>query len=119
MYKIRLNPRVPQVRLWNTETSAVFPWDNRTVFRGDRTDALTFGARWEAVVHDAVTGEPKFSLRGHRERLLSARYSKRYITTASIDETARVLGVSSGTVDNDWFAAKAWLARELRDEPAP
>lgn len=31
----------------------------------------------------------------------------------TIPETADVLGVSEGTVDNDWAAARAWLAREL------
>ncbi|MHC4845491.1 MAG: ECF-type sigma factor [Planctomycetota bacterium] len=37
----------------------------------------------------------------------------RYFGGLSIDETARVLDVSRSTVDADWFAAKAWLAREL------
>jgi len=39
----------------------------------------------------------------------------RYFGGLSIQETARVLDVSEGTVDNDWALAKAWLARELRD----
>ena len=44
----------------------------------------------------------------------------RFFGGLSIDETAGVLGVSSGTIDNDWFAAKAWLARKLRtDGEAP
>lgn len=43
----------------------------------------------------------------------------RFFGGLSIDETARVLGVSSGTVDNDWFAAKAWLGRELRGRGDP
>ena len=34
-----------------------------------------------------------------------------------IDEIAEALGVSSGTIDNDWAAARAWLKRELTDKP--
>lgn len=38
----------------------------------------------------------------------------RFFGGLKIDEIARVIGVSSGTVDNDWYAARAWLSRELR-----
>jgi DNA-directed RNA polymerase specialized sigma24 family protein len=31
----------------------------------------------------------------------------------SIEETAEVLGISHGTVSNDWRMARAWLKREL------
>ena len=31
----------------------------------------------------------------------------------TIAETARMLGVSHGTVESDWFTAKAWLRKEL------
>ena len=31
----------------------------------------------------------------------------------TIEETARVLRVSTGTVERDWRAARAWLASEL------
>ena len=37
----------------------------------------------------------------------------RFFSGLSIDETARALGVSSGTVDVDWRFARAWLSREL------
>jgi len=40
----------------------------------------------------------------------------RFFGGLNIAETARVLGISRGSVDNDWFAARAWLARELRDK---
>lgn len=33
----------------------------------------------------------------------------------STPETARVLGVSTGTVERDWRAARAWLVTELSD----
>ena len=38
----------------------------------------------------------------------------RFFGGLTVPEVARVLGVSTGTVDTDWFAAKAWLLRELR-----
>lgn len=37
----------------------------------------------------------------------------RYFTGLSIEETAEVLGISHGTVSNDWRMARAWLKREL------
>ncbi|MFB3132380.1 MAG: sigma-70 family RNA polymerase sigma factor [Rhodothermales bacterium] len=37
----------------------------------------------------------------------------RYFAGLSIEETAEVLGISHGTVSNDWRAARAWLKREL------
>jgi RNA polymerase sigma-70 factor, ECF subfamily len=37
----------------------------------------------------------------------------RYFGGMSIEETAEVLAVSSGTVMRDWTLAKAWLRREL------
>jgi RNA polymerase sigma factor (TIGR02999 family) len=37
----------------------------------------------------------------------------RFFAGLSIEETARVLGVSSGTVKGDWFMARAFLRREL------
>ena len=40
----------------------------------------------------------------------------RYYGGLSVEETAEVLKVSGVTVMRDWNMAKAWLARELRDE---
>jgi RNA polymerase sigma factor (TIGR02999 family) len=37
----------------------------------------------------------------------------RFYAGLSVEETARALGVSQRTVDNDWAYARAWLAREL------
>ena len=37
----------------------------------------------------------------------------RYFTGLNIQETAEVLGISHGTVSNDWRMARAWLHREL------
>jgi RNA polymerase sigma factor (TIGR02999 family) len=41
----------------------------------------------------------------------------RYFGGMSIEETAAVLGVSPATVKRDWTVARAWLHRELSDEP--
>lgn len=37
----------------------------------------------------------------------------RYFAGLTIEETAEVLGVSHGTVSNDWQMARAWLHREM------
>jgi len=37
----------------------------------------------------------------------------RYFGGLSIEETAEALGISHGTVSNDWRMARAWLQREL------
>lgn len=37
----------------------------------------------------------------------------RYFAGLTIQETAEVVGVSHGTVSNDWRMARAWLKREL------
>lgn len=37
----------------------------------------------------------------------------RYFAGLNIEETAEALGISHGTVSNDWRMARAWLKREL------
>lgn len=39
----------------------------------------------------------------------------RYFAGMTIEETAEALGVSHGTVSNDWQMARAWLKREMSD----
>ena len=89
------------------------------------------GSDWQRVtLAEPVTpgGSPDIDLLELHDLLesLAARDARaarvvelRYFGGLTIDETARVLGVSSGTVDNDWFAAKAWLGRELRGRAGP
>lgn len=44
-----------------------------------------------------------------QERIVTMRF----FGGLSVEETARVLGISSATVKRDWVMAKAWLTREL------
>lgn len=48
---------------------------------------------------------------------LSARQARvvelRYFSGLNNDETAEILGVSNGTVRNDWNIARAWLRQEI------
>ena len=37
----------------------------------------------------------------------------RYFSGLSIEQTAKVLGISPATVKRDWRIAKAWLRREI------
>ena len=41
----------------------------------------------------------------------------RFFSSLTIEETAEVLDVSTGTVKRDWIAARAWLYREMKQEP--
>lgn len=41
----------------------------------------------------------------------------RFFAGMSIEETAAVLSISPTTVKRDWMVARAWLHRELSDEP--
>ena len=41
----------------------------------------------------------------------------RFFSSLTIEETAEVLDVSTGTVKRDWIAARAWLSREMKQEP--
>ena len=36
----------------------------------------------------------------------------------TIEETAEVLGLSSATIKREWAVARAWLYRELAEEPS-
>ncbi|MGH7626796.1 MAG: ECF-type sigma factor [Gemmatimonadaceae bacterium] len=53
----------------------------------------------------------------HRLALLDERQARiveyRFFAGLNVEETARALGLSVPTVNRDWRAARAWLAREL------
>jgi RNA polymerase sigma-70 factor, ECF subfamily len=60
-----------------------------------------------AALDDALTALE--SLDAHKSRVVELRY----FGGLSIEETARILGVSTATVERDWRFAKAFLHREL------
>jgi RNA polymerase sigma factor (TIGR02999 family) len=63
----------------------------------DLEDALNRLEKWDARKAEVVT--------------------LRYFGGLGIDETAAVLGVGHATVEREWAFAKAWLRRELEDDP--
>lgn len=42
----------------------------------------------------------------------------RFFGGLTVEEIAQVLNVSKRTVDSEWAMVRAWLRRELRDEPS-
>jgi RNA polymerase sigma factor (TIGR02999 family) len=54
-------------------------------------------------------------LEGHQPRC-AAVVRLRFYAGLSIEQTALALGISQRTVNSDWAYARAWLARELRDD---
>ena len=72
---------------------------------------------------DAVPLDEVLAVDGALERLAEERprwvrvVECRYFAGLTLDETAEALGVSHATVSNDWRLARAWLKRELTDEP--
>jgi RNA polymerase sigma-70 factor (ECF subfamily) len=82
------------------------PLEDAMVASGDRDIDLV-------VLDEALT----------RLAALDARQSRivelRFFSGLSVEETAEVVGVSVGTVKNDWSMAKAWLRREMRRGDAP
>ncbi len=88
-------------------------------------DAIKRGGNWLKVTldHAAAKGsDEELDLLGLDEALtklaaLDERQSKvvelRFFGGLSVEETAKTLGVSPRTVEEDWRMARAWLKREL------
>ncbi len=76
-------------------------------------EELEAGGQTDLVaLHDALGRFAELDAQGARIVEL------RFFAGLSIDETARVLGVSTPTVERGWRAARLWLARALGpDEP--
>ena len=57
----------------------------------------------------------------HRLEARNERYGRivecRFFAGMSIEETAKALDISPTTVKRDWLVARAWLHKELSDEP--
>jgi RNA polymerase sigma factor (TIGR02999 family) len=82
------------------------------------------GDRARVTLHDAVAPPGRetvdlVALNDAMDRLaekktrLAEVVELRFFGGLTVAETARALGVSTTTIDNDWFVARAWLAREL------
>ena len=61
-------------------------------------------------VHEALERLTEFDAR--KSQIVELRF----FGGLSIEETAKVLGVSPGTVMRDWTLAKAWLRREISSD---
>jgi len=62
------------------------------------------------ALDDALEDLAEFDLR--KSQIVELRF----FGGLSIEETARVLEVSQGTVERDWTLAKAWLLREMSND---
>ena len=77
----------------------------------------------ELADREAVPLDEVLAVDGALQRLAEERprwvrvVECRYFAGLTLDETAQALGVSHATVSNDWRLARAWLKRELADEP--
>jgi RNA polymerase sigma-70 factor, ECF subfamily len=64
------------------------------------------------MLHDALT-----KLASIDERKASV-VEHRYFGGFTLEEVAKILGVSPATVDREWRLARAWLKREIKDTDA-
>ena len=83
---------------------------------GDAANLVSY----DDAAHAApVRPEELIALDGALERLAAVDPRRaqvvehRMFAGLSIEETARLLGVSTGTVERDWRAARAWLSTEI------
>jgi RNA polymerase sigma-70 factor, ECF subfamily len=67
---------------------------------------------------DIVALDDALTVLGRFDPRKSQVVELRFFGGMSVEETARVLGVSVETVHRDWKLAKAWLIRELMSESA-
>jgi len=67
---------------------------------------------------DIVALDDALTVLGRFDPRKSQVVELRFFGGMSVEETARVLGVSVETVHRDWKLAKAWLIRELTPESA-
>jgi len=76
----------------------------------DALESRTADARQVLAIDEALHDLARFS---PRQALM---VESRFFGGMDIPETAELLQVSEATVQRDWRAARAWLARELRSE---
>jgi RNA polymerase sigma factor (TIGR02999 family) len=80
----------------------------------DRADLGVEREQMDVLALDAVL-EKLAGLDERQARVVEMRF----FAGLSIEETARALGVSPGTVKGDWFMARAYLRRELGADDEP
>jgi RNA polymerase sigma factor (TIGR02999 family) len=81
--------------------------------RGESVTLVTGHEPAEAPGHDLLEIDDALTrLAAERPRWVRV-VECRYFAGLSIEETAEALGISHGTVSNDWRLARAWLQREL------
>ncbi len=71
------------------------------------TDLMEEASRDLVFVDEALERLAKFDAR------MAQMVELRFFAGLTVDEAARVLGVSRGTVKNDWLLAKAWLKEQM------
>ena len=84
---------------------AKVPFDSQVMTSDPDEDVLRLDQALEAL--------------GERDERQAKLVELKYFVGLSIEETARVLGVSSGTVKREWAFARAWLSREMQRRDAP
>ncbi len=125
------------IRLFGREN---VQWENRRHFFGATARAMEHilveharkkravkrGGKWKRIVSEDVGAwfdrDPVEVLAVSEARKKLAQFDPRkaelvrlrYFSGLTVDETARALGVSPRTVDEDWSITRAWLYREFR-----
>ena len=80
---------------------------------------LTEGLAWiEPPADDLLALDEAIARLQAEDPRLAEIVQLRYFTGLSVEETAGVVGASVRTVKRDWRYARAWLARQLGQEPA-
>lgn len=74
-------------------------------------DALTVGT--DETNFDLLALDEALTRLALKEEYLANVVELRFFSGLSIEDTAKVLGISDSTVKRDWQMAKAWLHREL------
>jgi RNA polymerase sigma factor (TIGR02999 family) len=80
---------------------------------GEQVSLTQAGAAVQVTMHQLIEIDDALRrLEAQRPRWVRV-IECRYFAGLNIKETAEVLGISHGTVSNDWHLARAWLKREL------
>lgn len=81
-----------------------------------RVSLDTFGVEDRSTRVDVLALHEAIERLAARDERAAKVVELRFFAGLTIDQTATALGVSDFTVEKDWRAARAWLARELRQD---